>query len=68
MSGQSRHRLVALDGIRGVAALVVLLFHMQLPIPAQFDRGYLMVDLFFMLSGFVLTLSAEPRLRGGWPG
>lgn len=68
MSAQSRPRLVALDGIRGVAALVVLLFHLQLPIPAQFDRGYLMVDLFFMLSGFVLTLSAETRLRGGWPG
>lgn len=67
MSERTSQRLVALDGIRGVAALVVLLFHLHLPISDQFDRGYLMVDLFFMLSGFVLTLSVEPRLQGGWP-
>lgn len=66
MKGEGGQRLVALDGIRGVAALVVLLFHLDLPITPQFDRGYLMVDLFFMLSGFVLTLAVEPRLRGGW--
>ena len=39
----------SLTPLRGVAALAVLLFHAGVPI-----RGYLAVDLFFMLSGFVL--------------
>jgi peptidoglycan/LPS O-acetylase OafA/YrhL len=30
-----------------------------------FDRMYLFVDLFFLLSGFVLTLAAEPKLANG---
>ncbi|HEX4113810.1 MAG TPA: acyltransferase [Stellaceae bacterium] len=39
----------ALTPLRGVAAMTVLLFHAGLPI-----KGYLCVDLFFILSGFVL--------------
>lgn len=39
----------ALTPLRGLAALAVLAFHAHLPI-----RGYLGVDLFFLLSGFVL--------------
>ena len=30
-----------------------------------FTRTYLFVDLFFLLSGFVLTLSAEPKMARG---
>ncbi|MEG3123309.1 acyltransferase family protein [Sphingomonas sp. GB1N7] len=50
-------------GLRGVAALIVVAYHLQfagyrLPFKVAsdlFDRGYLMVDLFFILSGFILT-------------
>lgn len=56
-----------LDGLRGVAALVVLLFHApaSLGLRDVMARGYLMVDLFFLLSGFVLARVAEPRLAAG---
>lgn len=58
-----RGRLTSLDGLRGVAAVAVVIFHMtdgQLP-----AHGYLAVDLFFMLSGFVLAGAFEDRLRAG---
>ncbi|WP_454797011.1 acyltransferase family protein [Novosphingobium lindaniclasticum] len=59
-------RLLLLDGLRGFAAIGVLVFHARLsaPFPA-FTRGYLFVDLFFLLSGFVLTLAFEPRFGAG---
>src|SRR5690349_25057093 len=47
-----------LTGLRGIGAVWVLLFHWswmrygQVPV---LDRGYMGVDLFFLLSGFVLT-------------
>ena len=61
-------RLPLLDGLRGIAALFVMLYHAQMVfgISGPFSRGYLFVDLFFLLSGFVLTLSAEARMNAGW--
>jgi peptidoglycan/LPS O-acetylase OafA/YrhL len=59
-------RFVTLDGLRGVAALIVVWFHMALrhwaPVPAY---GHLAVDLFFLLSGFVLALANDPRFALG---
>ncbi|WDF73577.1 acyltransferase family protein [Novosphingobium sp. KACC 22771] len=60
-------RLPMLDALRGVAALGVVLHH-EAPLygaPGLFPRAYLAVDFFFMLSGFVLTLAFEPKMRGG---
>lgn len=43
----------ALDGVRGVAILIVVLFHARVP---GFHAGFFGVDVFFVLSGFLITL------------
>lgn len=60
-------RLPLLDGLRTVAAIDVLLFHIptHFDVPPLVSRSYLFVDLFFLLSGFVLTLSFEPKMIAG---
>ncbi len=74
MSGapaEPRADLPALTGIRGLAAWFVVLYHIRLGaaphLPGWADftlsKGYLAVDLFFMLSGFVLWLNYSDRLR-----
>jgi peptidoglycan/LPS O-acetylase OafA/YrhL len=44
--------LPALDGLRGVAILIVMIFHLDLPF---FPGGFVGVDIFFVLSGFLIT-------------
>ncbi|RQR52413.1 acyltransferase [Burkholderia sp. Bp9140] len=59
-----------LDGLRGVAAISVMFMHFlqDLPIPIL-QSAYLSVDVFFMLSGFILTYSYGERLRqASWRG
>jgi peptidoglycan/LPS O-acetylase OafA/YrhL len=67
-----KDELRALTSVRGIAAWLVVLFHIRgsiagLPPPAAalVDRGYLAVDFFFLLSGFVIWLSWSERLRDG---
>ena len=58
-------RFLALDGLRGVAAIAVLLLHVP-PLDRIVSHGYLAVDLFFMMSGFVVAFAYEHRLTSGW--
>lgn len=53
-----RKKFTLLDGIRGLAILAVVWHHSAGANPitsAFFSRGYLGVDLFFVLSGFLIT-------------
>jgi peptidoglycan/LPS O-acetylase OafA/YrhL len=49
-----------LDGLRGVAVILVVVYHLDQMWPAAGDRtfpgGYLGVDLFLVLSGFLITV------------
>ena len=71
MHSASRERLAALTGLRFAAALGILLFHYGGPLvaglPAWAERirtgGHVWVGLFYVLSGFVLSL-ANPLPMG----
>ena len=61
-----RRRYETLNGIRGVAALCVAIFHAHSSFwPEQALSGYLAVDIFFVLSGFVLAEAYGARLLAG---
>jgi peptidoglycan/LPS O-acetylase OafA/YrhL len=55
----AEHHILALDGLRGLAVLSVFVFHSVGPLitpggPVDY-MGWLGVDLFFVLSGFLIT-------------
>ncbi|MDK8299354.1 MAG: acyltransferase family protein [Actinomycetaceae bacterium UMB1218B] len=55
----TRRRLQGLDGIRGIAAMFVLVYHL---LPQYAKAGFAGVDIFFVLSGFLITLLLIDRL------
>jgi peptidoglycan/LPS O-acetylase OafA/YrhL len=71
MTAAKKHAFHALDALRGVAALAVVIFHFGRMLPIMsgthpwFASGFLAVDLFFLLSGFVIAYAYEGRLRSG---
>jgi peptidoglycan/LPS O-acetylase OafA/YrhL len=60
-----RHRFHLLDALRGLAAVLVVTFHAPslLNCFLTFPNGFLAVDFFFCLSGFVIAFSYEERLQ-----
>lgn len=55
-----------LNGLRGVAALMVIWYHVfeafaTSPFDQKFNHGYLAVDFFFILSGFVIGYAYDDR-------
>ena len=60
-------RLAGLDALRGIAALLVMGLHANAVFHglAPFSKGYLGVDFFLMLSGFLMARITEPRLASG---
>ena len=65
-----KHRYIALDSLRGICACMVMLYHFKTfghfsswPIA---KNGFLFVDFFFVLSGFVIGSSYGDRLAAGF--
>ena len=46
------------DGLRALAVAVVILFHLNVP---GFAGGFVGVDVFFVISGFLITMVANDR-------
>lgn len=73
MTARQAHatHIEALDSLRAVCAICVILFHFEtisiltnLPF---FRHSWMLVDFFFVLSGFVITAAYADNLRNGFP-
>ncbi|MEZ0540046.1 acyltransferase family protein [Fibrella arboris] len=64
---KTKEHYAILDGLRGVAAVAVVIFHfMEIAVPNYNDsfiaHAYLAVDFFFCLSGFVIAYAYDDKL------
>ena len=70
----SKQHYALLDGLRGVAAFLVVWYHIfegyqfagQKAIIDFANHGYLAVDFFFILSGFVISYAYDDRWTKGF--
>jgi peptidoglycan/LPS O-acetylase OafA/YrhL len=61
-----KHVYATLDGIRGIAAMLVAMRHAGALFPGwDFPNSGLAVDLFFVISGFVIASAYDRRLADG---
>jgi peptidoglycan/LPS O-acetylase OafA/YrhL len=62
----SASHIRALDGLRGIAAVAVVLYHSRLGDRlGVFTHGWLAVDFFLCLSGYVIGLAYDKRMAAG---
>lgn len=66
----AKPRYEILDGLRGVAAILVIWYHFfegfaTTPVDQMMNHGYLAVDFFFALSGFVIGYAYDDRWKRG---
>lgn len=65
--GKKENRIQELDALRGIAALAVLLFHFALTSDRWkhvFNTECMGVDMFFIISGFVILMTVEHAKTG----
>lgn len=65
---ETRPHFEILDGLRGIAAIVVVIFHFMEIAITDYNKnfiahGYLAVDFFFCLSGFVIAYAYDHRAQ-----
>lgn len=65
---KTKQHFEILDGLRGVAAIAVVIFHfMEFAVPDYHNNfiahGYLAVDFFFCLSGFVIAYAYDSKIK-----
>lgn len=69
MDNHQKSRITILDGLRGVAALFVVSYHLLETFYSSdehiINHGYLAVDFFFLLSGFVLSYAYNSLWTNG---
>lgn len=70
VAGGAKPRYELLDGLRGVAAVLVIWYHFfegfaTTPTDQMMNHGYLAVDFFFVLSGFVIGYAYDGRWKSG---
>ena len=64
---ESKNHYPILDGLRGVASVIVIVFHVFEAFTGGnrfvqiINHGYLAVDFFFLLSGFVVAYAYDDR-------
>lgn len=68
--GMTKPRYEILDGLRGVAAVLVIWYHFfegfaTSAVDQMMNHGYLAVDFFFVLSGFVIGYAYDDRWKRG---
>lgn len=72
MTARIKQEIKALTGLRGIAACLVMFYHFKLdnfvpaPLSTIIHHGYLSVDLFFVLSGFVMAMTYSHLFENGF--
>lgn len=71
VAAAAQQRFLALDALRGIAALFIVFYHMGdfgwISGWTPFRSGWMAVEFFFVLSGFVIAMSYGGRLAQGYP-